>query len=314
MLSGLHFHSSSALASTAHFFQSPRAQLKASWGPKTPKPNSKSLRNPNFFFITSPEFPKFLDSPSLSCSSFPHAVKLPSLYTPIPLHLHPLSDSTDDNYTENLQELTNLQIIPNGFSQVLPQESRERVFIQDPPWISSLLMKNFYYKAKLRQGFKIEFKDIERRKYLALRRRQIGAETEAWEKTVEEYRELEREMCEKNLAPNLPYFKKLFLGWFEPLRNAIEKEQKSEKTKKKKAAFAPYIDSLPADKMAVIVMHKVMALLMTGEKDDRCVRVVEAAVQIGVAVEYEVSMISFLVFGFQFLYNLGTEISITFMN
>lgn len=141
----------------------------------------------------------------------------------------------------------------------------------------------------MRNRFKLEFQEIERNKYQVLRRRQIQAETEAWEKMVDEYRELEREMCEKKLAPNLPYMKKLFLGWFEPLRNAIEKEQKADKSKKK-TAFAPCIDCLPADKMAVIVMHKLMGLLMMGDKDERCVRVVEAAVQIGMAIEHEVSI------------------------
>ncbi|KAI8016887.1 hypothetical protein LOK49_LG04G00656 [Camellia lanceoleosa] len=99
---------------------------------------------------------------------------------------------------------------------------------------------------------------------------------------VEEYRELEREMCEKKLASNLPYVKKLFFGWFVPQR-----------TKKQKAAFAPYIDSSPADKMAIIVMHKMMALLMTVQ-EDMSVRVVQAAVQIGVATEQEVRIHSFL--------------------
>lgn len=123
-----------------------------------------------------------------------------------------------------------------------------------------------------------------------LRRRQIKAETEAWEQMVEEYRELEREMCEKKLAPNLPYVKKLMLGWFEPLRQAIEREQNAEMTQKHRTAYAPHIDSLPADKMAVIVMHKLMGLLMMGGKEERCVQVVQAAVQIGMAVENEVSI------------------------
>ncbi|CAK9168888.1 unnamed protein product [Ilex paraguariensis] len=154
-------------------------------------------------------------------------------------------------------------------------------------------MKNLYRKTKQKNGVKIEFQEMERGKYYLLRRRQVKAETEAWEKMVEEYRELEREMCEKKLAPNLPYVKKLFLGWFEPLRVAIEKEQKTQRTKKHKAAFAPYIGSLPADKMAVIVMHKLMGLLMMGH-ENRCVRVVQAAVQIGVAIEQEVKIHSFL--------------------
>ncbi|CAI9098734.1 OLC1v1035430C3 [Oldenlandia corymbosa var. corymbosa] len=263
------------------------AQINTPWG------NSKSPKKHNFFFISSTDPPKFLHNPTLFPSSFPHALKLPSLYTPIPLHLHPLSDSTDDNFTENLQELGNLQTIPKGISQVLTKESKDRVFIRDPPWISALFMKNFYYRSKIKEGFRLEYQEIERRKYNLLRKRQIEAETKAWQKMVEEYKELEREMCEKKLAPNLPYMKKLFLGWFEPLKNAIEKEQKAKVTKKK-SAFAPYIDCLPADKMAVIVMHRIMGLLMMGEKDDRCVRVVEAAAQIGIAIEQEVRIQSFL--------------------
>ncbi|KAI8016890.1 hypothetical protein LOK49_LG04G00659 [Camellia lanceoleosa] len=152
-------------------------------------------------------------------------------------------------------------------------------------------MKNLYNRTK--QEVKSEFQEVDRKRYYLLRRRQIRAETEAWEKMVEEYRELEREMCEKKLAPNLPYVKKLFFGWFEPLREAIAKEQSMQRTKKQKAAFAPYIDSLPADKMAIIVMHKMMALLMTVQ-EDMSVRVVQAAVQIGVAIEQEVRIHSFL--------------------
>lgn len=118
----------------------------------------------------------------------------------------------------------------------------------------------------------------------------MKAETEAWQNMVEEYRELEREMCERKLAPNLPYFKKLMLGWFQPFREAIEKEQNVRRSQKNKAAFAPFIDALPADKIAIIVMHKLMSLLMMGGKEAKSVRVVEAAVQIGVAIEQEVSI------------------------
>lgn len=117
----------------------------------------------------------------------------------------------------------------------------------------------------------------------------MKAETEAWENMAEEYRELEREMCERKMAPNLPYFKQLMLGWFQPFREAIEKEQNLQRSKKNKAAFAPFIDALPADKMAIIVMHKMMALLMMKGKEESSVRVVEAAIQIGVAIEHEVS-------------------------
>ncbi|KAK8471174.1 hypothetical protein PHAVU_003G153901 [Phaseolus vulgaris] len=119
-------------------------------------------------------------------------------------------------------------------------------------------------------------------------------ETEALEKTVEEYRELEREMREKNLTPNLPHVKALFLGWFGPLKEAIEAEQKSKRTKKHRVAFAPHIDSLPAAKMAVIVMHKVMGLVSMEYHHAGCVLLVDAAVQIGMAVEHEVRIHNFL--------------------
>ncbi|KAL0340199.1 UNVERIFIED_CONTAM: DNA-directed RNA polymerase 3B, chloroplastic [Sesamum radiatum] len=237
--------------------------------------------------MSTPENPSFSQSPQFSSSPFPQTLKLPSIHNPAPLLPPPISDCTDDNFPGKPEKLSTLQVIPNGFHSNLTKESSGRVFIQDPPWISSLYMKSLLFRSKNRSEVKIEFQETERRKYYLLRRRQIKAETEAWENMVEEYRELEREMCEKKLAPNLPYVKKLILGWFEPLREAIEKEQNSQRSKKQKAAFAPFIDALPADKMAVIVMHKIMSLLMMGGKEDRCVRVVEAAVQIGVAIEHE---------------------------
>ncbi|TQD88521.1 hypothetical protein C1H46_025941 [Malus baccata] len=110
---------------------------------------------------------------------------------------------------------------------------------------------------------------------------------------VEEYKDLERVMREKKLAPSLPYVKALFLGWFEPLREAIAREQKVQQTKKHKAAFAPHIDLLPPDKMALIVMYNIMGLVMVGNQDG-CVQVVQAAVHIGMAIEQEVRIHSLL--------------------
>ncbi|XP_058067742.1 DNA-directed RNA polymerase 3, chloroplastic isoform X3 [Magnolia sinica] len=165
-----------------------------------------------------------------------------------------------------------------------------RVFGEDQSWISSI----FPISTDAQKPFEdLGLKKIERSKYNRLRKRQVKLETEAWEKAAEEYRELEREMCEKKLAPNLPYVKSLFLGWFEPFRDAIVEEQRLQEVKKQKAAYAPYIGLLPADKMAVIVMHKMMGLLMTGQ-DDGCVRVVQAAIHIGEAIQQEVRIHIFL--------------------
>lgn len=124
-------------------------------------------------------------------------------------------------------------------------------------------------------------------KYAMLRKRQIKMETEAWEEAAREYQELLEDMCEQKLAPNLPYMKSLFLGWFEPLKNAIVAEQELCMEEKNRISHAPYFDQLPADMMAVITMHKLMGLLMNGGGNGSC-RVVQAACQIGEAIEHEV--------------------------
>ncbi|CAI9096396.1 OLC1v1032539C1 [Oldenlandia corymbosa var. corymbosa] len=130
-------------------------------------------------------------------------------------------------------------------------------------------------------------------KYYALRKRQVKTETEAWEEAAKEYQELLEDMCEQKLAPNLPYIKSLFLGWFEPLRDAIEADQVSCAEGKNKANYAPYFHLLPADKMAVITMHNLMGLLMAGGGHANT-RVVKASLSIGEAIENEVRIHRFL--------------------
>ncbi|XP_066398076.1 DNA-directed RNA polymerase 2B, chloroplastic/mitochondrial-like isoform X1 [Miscanthus floridulus] len=130
-------------------------------------------------------------------------------------------------------------------------------------------------------------------RYTSLRRRQIRVETEAWEQAAKEYRELLADMCEQKLAPNLPYIKSLFLGWFEPLRDQIAAEQELVADPGSRASHGPFFNMLPADMMAVITMHKLMGLLMTGSGDGS-VRVIQAACQIGEAIEHEVRINRFL--------------------
>lgn len=121
-----------------------------------------------------------------------------------------------------------------------------------------------------------------------LRKRQVKMETEAWEEAAKEYQELLEDICEQKLVPNLPYMKSLFLGWFEPLKSAIVAEQEVCKKSHRKMTHAPYFNDLPADKMAVITMHKLMGLLMTNHNGIGCARVIHAALQIGEAIENEV--------------------------
>ncbi|XP_051117499.1 LOW QUALITY PROTEIN: DNA-directed RNA polymerase 2B, chloroplastic/mitochondrial-like [Andrographis paniculata] len=124
-------------------------------------------------------------------------------------------------------------------------------------------------------------------KYRELKRRQVKIETEAWEQAVKEYRELLNDMCKQKLAPNLPYMKSLFLGWFEPLRNKILEDQELIRAGKNKMGYAKYFDHLPADMMAVITMHKLTAMLMTGGEHGSA-NVLQAACAIGSAIEQEV--------------------------
>ncbi|KAF5727791.1 DNA-directed RNA polymerase 1B mitochondrial-like [Tripterygium wilfordii] len=131
-------------------------------------------------------------------------------------------------------------------------------------------------------------------KYYALKKRQITMETEAWEAAAREYQELLTDMCEHKLAPNLPYVKSLFLGWFEPLRDVIVTEQELCKEKNTRLSHAPYFNKLPADMMAVITMHKLMALLMTTSGGSGSIRVVQAACQIGESLEHEARILWFL--------------------
>ncbi|CAH9088206.1 unnamed protein product [Cuscuta europaea] len=209
-----------------------------------------------------------------------------------PLLLYAVSVSKEDTLAQTHDDTSN---VSNVSLKVLPEEeSIGRVTVQDPAWISSVFLKNLFVRATEIQREKIRIRENDGQKYRLLRKRQVMAETEAWENMVDEYRELEREMCEKKLAPHLPFVKRLLLDWFEPLRDAIVKEQKALRSKKHREAFSPYIDSLPADKMALIVMHQMMAMLMTGGKESRCVPVVQAAVQVGSAIEQEVRIHSFM--------------------
>lgn len=125
-------------------------------------------------------------------------------------------------------------------------------------------------------------------KYYMLKQRQVKMETEEWEKAARECREILEDMCEQKLAPNLPFVKSLFLGWFEPLRNAIQADLDAFKIKKGKIPYAPYMEQLPADMMAVITMHKMLGLMMTNAEGVGTVKLVNASTQIGDAVEQEV--------------------------
>ncbi|KAM7268013.1 hypothetical protein ACFE04_010179 [Oxalis oulophora] len=180
------------------------------------------------------------------------------------------SCSTSTDVVEEEQEQEQVNVVEEIKGLLLKEFKRE-----DKKETATLLRKNRQLERGMADG-----------KYHMLRRRQVKIETEAWEQAAREYREMLTDMCEQKLAPNLPYMKSLFLGWFEPLRDAISKEQELYRLGKRKTSYSSYFDQLPADMMAVITMHKLMGLLMT---DHGCARVVQAACTIGEAIEQEAS-------------------------
>lgn len=197
----------------------------------------------------------------------------------------------------------NIGICPKGYASVAEAVSSTEVEddISAGEEIQELLQQMNKEEKKeilnMRRNHQKMVRGMGEKKYQVLRRRQVKIETEAWEQALKEYKELLMDMCEQKLAPNLPYMKSLFLGWFEPLRNAIAKEQELCRQGKNKPAYAPYFDQLPAEMMAVITMHKLMGLLMTGGEHGTA-RVVPAACIIGDAIEQEVwnCEIAFLIF------------------
>ncbi|KAL6874119.1 hypothetical protein ACP4OV_014201 [Aristida adscensionis] len=146
---------------------------------------------------------------------------------------------------------------------------------------------------ELEKAAELERERARKARHRRLRQRQVKAETEAWARAAEEYREIEREMLDRRLAPALPYVKSLFVGWFEPLRDAIARDQDVQRRKRVKHVYAKFLLLLPADKLAVIVMHKMMGLLMSSKDGGGSVRVVQAAHCIGEAVEREFKVQAF---------------------
>lgn len=181
--------------------------------------------------------------------------------------------------------------------EVSSSEAEENVSVTDE--VEELLAemrreekKQFHCEWRKRQRVS---RGMGRWKYQALKRRQTKIETEAWEKAAKEYKELLEDMCAQKLAPNLPYMKSLFLGWFEPLHNKIAEEQELYLAGKTKANYLKYFNQLPADMVAVVTMHKLMGLLMAGGEFGTG-KVVHIACAIGDAIEQEVKEFSCLIF------------------
>ncbi|GAB2291537.1 DNA-directed RNA polymerase 3, chloroplastic, variant 2 [Dionaea muscipula] len=286
------------MAATASFYPIPQLHTRTPLPkPRNPR-KAKHKKQPLLSILNSQPnyYPLWTPKPLLFSSPFPPSHSLPvlnsestsnSVCRSVSLQSQTISDpSLQQSIAERLNANDEMD-----FEDRIKLGSR--VFVQDPPWLSALFVRGLEEERGVE--VRLEIKEMEMRKFNMLKRRQIEAETQAWEKTVEEYKELHRVMCEKSLAPNLPQVKSLFLCWFDPLKKAIENDQKLQRSKVRgrKAAYSPYIDLLPAEKMAVIVMHKLMALMLANDGYG-FVRVAHAAVSIGSAIEEEVRVHDFL--------------------
>ncbi|MCO5558648.1 hypothetical protein L7F22_012234 [Adiantum nelumboides] len=122
-----------------------------------------------------------------------------------------------------------------------------------------------------------------------MRTRQRKMEMEASWKATLEYKNMILHMCKKNLAPNVPFVRGLLLSWFEPFRDALCAEQKAIIEKEPftdRNVYGPCLLQLPPDIVAVVAMHKLMAVLMK-DQEHGYVRLLNAASAIGEAVEQE---------------------------
>ncbi|CAA0841982.1 DNA-directed RNA polymerase 3- chloroplastic [Striga hermonthica] len=124
----------------------------------------KTHKNPIFIHMSGTEIPSYSQIPQRPSSSFPQTLKLPSLHSPDSILPPTVSHPTDDDFAENPHKLFTLQLIPNGYRLDPAVQSEGRVFIQDPPWISSLFDKSLLFRNRSRSGVKIEFQEMERRK------------------------------------------------------------------------------------------------------------------------------------------------------
>ncbi|XP_021739363.1 DNA-directed RNA polymerase 2, chloroplastic/mitochondrial-like [Chenopodium quinoa] len=193
-------------------------------------------------------------------------------------------------------------LCPKGFASVVEAELASSTDLEDDDSVFDEIqelveeMRKEENRAKWRESRQRQPKMVAGMppyKYHKLRNRQIKLETESWQQAANEYRELLADMCEHKLAPNLPYMKSLFLGWFEPYRDSIIEEQEIIRQGKCRGAYGPYFDQLPADMMAIITMHKLMGMLMTASGYGSA-KVVQAACAIGEAIEQEVRIHTFL--------------------
>jgi DNA-directed RNA polymerase len=73
------------------------------------------------------------------------------------------------------------------------------------------------------------------------------------------------------------------------LLDAIARDQDIQRRKWVRHGYDKYLLLLPADKIAVIAMQKMMGLLMSNKNSTSSVRVVQATHCIGVVVEREVN-------------------------
>ncbi|CAL8471810.1 g11352 [Coccomyxa elongata] len=101
--------------------------------------------------------------------------------------------------------------------------------------------------------------------------RQIDSETGTLEEAVERYKKAVADMKKRGEFAELAPARRMMLQWFEPLRDAIAREQravilKDNKMVEGRVKYGPFLILLSPEQLAVMTLHSAVMSLMRGEK------------------------------------------------
>lgn len=126
---------------------------------------------------------------------------------------------------------------------------------------------------------------------------QLWLECESQRESVLRYEKTINDARERGDYSSLTTVQRQLLNWYEPLKEKIESEQRAyllaDKVKRKKDfnSYGPYLCTLQAEKLAVILAHEAVMCALTNSGD---AKLLNMALSIGAAVEAEVNVQRFL--------------------
>jgi DNA-directed RNA polymerase len=95
--------------------------------------------------------------------------------------------------------------------------------------------------------------------------RQIDSETGTLRKTVERYKESVKDMIARGESASLPAARRLILRWFEPLRDAIHREQQTVRAHNIYCSASPLTSWSPSCRVCIDVLEAHCLISTQGE-------------------------------------------------